>query len=162
MNIIVRQTSLFARAESRIARITLKLAYLCLYVLKRRRADETKADEEDVCLWVRQRPKTVVVLLSCGIPEAEVDGLAVDHDIGRVIVEDRRDVFALDIKHVSTYWVQCALISCIAAAHGKCILSRYEGIDITRAQPFSACFEGETSTTHGGVADEQACLRAFE
>ena len=70
-------------------------AYLRPDVLKARGRDEREANEEDVRLRVRQRPEAVVILLSCGIPEPEVDGLAIDHDARRVVVEDCRDVLAL-------------------------------------------------------------------
>lgn len=63
--------------------------YLGLHVLKRRRADEREADEEDICLRVGQRAQTVVILLSGSIPKSQVDGLAIDHDIGRVVVETK-------------------------------------------------------------------------
>lgn len=66
--------------------------HLCLDVLERRRADEGEADEENVGLGVRERAKTIIVLLSGGIPESEVDGLSVNHHIGGVVVEaDKRE-----------------------------------------------------------------------
>jgi hypothetical protein len=64
-----------------------RMVYLGLDVLEGRRRDEGEADEEDVGLRVGQRTKTVVILLSGGIPETEVDGLSIDHDIGRVVVK---------------------------------------------------------------------------
>ena len=48
--------------------------------------------KETHCLRVGERSQTVVVLLTGCVPEPEVDGLAVDHDIGRVVVEHCRDV----------------------------------------------------------------------
>lgn len=56
-------------------------AHLCPDVLEAGRADETEADEEDVRLRVRERPETVVVLLSSRVPQAEVDRLAIDHHV---------------------------------------------------------------------------------
>lgn len=53
-----------------------------------------EADEEDIRLWVGEWPQPVVVLLTGRIPQAEVDGLAIDHNIGRVIVEHCGYVFA--------------------------------------------------------------------
>ena len=43
-------------------------------------------------LRVGERSETVVVLLTGCVPESEVDGLAVDHDVGRVVVEHGWDV----------------------------------------------------------------------
>lgn len=51
-----------------------------------------KADEEDVGAGVAEGAETVVVLLPCGVPEPEADGLALDHDVGGVVVEDGGDV----------------------------------------------------------------------
>jgi hypothetical protein len=64
-------------------------------VLETRRADNREANEENVGLGVTQRPQAIVVLLSGRVPQAEVDGLAVDHDVCRVVVEDGGDVLAL-------------------------------------------------------------------
>lgn len=61
--------------------------YLCLDVVKRRGADDGEADEEDVGLGVRERPQSVVVLLSGGIPKPQAYWLSVYHDICRVVVE---------------------------------------------------------------------------
>ena len=44
-----------------------------------------------------QRPEAVVVLLARGVPQPQADGLAVDHDVGAVIVKDRRDVLAREL-----------------------------------------------------------------
>ena len=43
---------------------------------------------------VAERAQTVVVLLTGGVPESQADGLVVDHDTRRVVVEDGRDVLA--------------------------------------------------------------------
>ena len=60
---------------------------LGLDVLKRRWPHQREADEEDVGLRVRERSEAVVVLLASGIPQAQVDGLAVHHHVRRVVVE---------------------------------------------------------------------------
>ncbi len=52
---------------------------LSLDVVERRRADDGEADEEYVGLRVRERPETVVILLSSSIPKPEADGLAINH-----------------------------------------------------------------------------------
>jgi len=63
-------------------------------VLKGRRGDDAEADKEDVGLRVAQRTQTVVVLLSGCIPEAERDGLAVNHNVCTVVVKHSWDVLA--------------------------------------------------------------------
>jgi hypothetical protein len=72
--------------------------HLCPDVLKTGRTDEAKGDEEYVGLGIRERPETVVIFLASGIPQAEVDRLAVDHDICGVVVEDCGDVLALETR----------------------------------------------------------------
>merc|ERR1711998_387452 len=65
---------------------------LRLHVLERSRTDDAVADDEHVRLRVAERAESVVVLLTTRIPETKVDGLAIDHDIGAVVVEHRRYV----------------------------------------------------------------------
>jgi len=67
---------------------------LGLNVLKRVGRDDGEADEEDIGLGVAQRTETIVVLLTSSIPEAQVDGLAINHHVRRVVVEHSGDVFA--------------------------------------------------------------------
>ena len=57
---------------------------LALNIVKRVLRDDAEADEEDVRLRVRQRAQAIVVLLACSIPQTQVDGLAIDHHVGRV------------------------------------------------------------------------------
>jgi hypothetical protein len=64
------------------------------HVLKRRRRDDGEADEEDVGLRVRERAQAVVVLLASRVPQAQVDRLAVDHHVCRIVVEHSRNVLA--------------------------------------------------------------------
>ena len=70
------------------------LAHLCADVLEGRGGDDAEADEEDVRLGVGERAQAVVVLLAGRVPQAEVNRLAVHHDVGRVVVKDGRDVLA--------------------------------------------------------------------
>lgn len=67
---------------------------LALDVLKRGRRYHGEADEENVGLRVRQRTQTVVVLLSRSVPEREIDGTSIDHDVGGIVVEDGGHVLA--------------------------------------------------------------------
>lgn len=55
---------------------------LLLNVVQRIRRVDREADQDDVRVRVRQGPQSVVVLLAGGIPEGELDLLAVDLDIG--------------------------------------------------------------------------------
>lgn len=67
-------------------------------VLETGRADDREADEEDVGLRVTERSQAVIILLSSRVPQSEVDRLAVDHDIRRVVVEHGWYVFALEVR----------------------------------------------------------------
>uniref|UniRef100_A0A1I8HPD5 USP domain-containing protein n=1 Tax=Macrostomum lignano TaxID=282301 RepID=A0A1I8HPD5_9PLAT len=64
------------------------------HILIAGRADEGEADQEDVCLRVTQRPQPVIVLLASRVPQAQVNGLAINHDIGRIVVEHGGNVLA--------------------------------------------------------------------
>ena len=64
--------------------------YLCLDVVKRRRANDGKADEEDIGLGVGKRSQPVVILLSSSIPQSQAYWLPVHHDICRVVIEAGR------------------------------------------------------------------------
>jgi len=63
-------------------------------VFEGRGGDDGEANKEDIGLGVGEGAQSVVVLLSSGIPKTEVDGLAVDHYIGTVVVKDGGDVFS--------------------------------------------------------------------
>lgn len=61
--------------------------YLGLDVIEGRRADDGEADKEDIGLGVGQRSEPVIILLACGIPEPQTDGLPINHHTGGVVVE---------------------------------------------------------------------------
>ena len=63
-------------------------------VLERGWARDAEADEEDVRLGIRQRPKAIVVLLACRVEQAERVRVLADHDRDRIVVEDGGDVCA--------------------------------------------------------------------
>jgi hypothetical protein len=65
---------------------------LGLDVLEGSGGDDGEAREEDVRLRVGERTKTVVILLSCSVPEAKVNGFVVHHYIGRVVVKHSGNV----------------------------------------------------------------------
>ena len=64
-----------------------RMTHLGLDVVKRRPADNGETNEEDVCLRIGERSKSVVVFLAGGVPKPEAYRLAIDHDIRRVVVE---------------------------------------------------------------------------
>jgi len=81
--------------EGRIGAVVLDLGVpLGLHVLERSGRDDGEANEEDIGLGVGQRAETVIILLASGIPQAKVNRLSVDHNVGRVVVEHRGDVLA--------------------------------------------------------------------
>jgi len=65
---------------------------LGLDVLEGGRRDNGEARQEHVGLRVGQRSQTIVIFLSSSIPKTQVDGLVVNHDVGRVVIEHGRDV----------------------------------------------------------------------
>ena len=70
-------------------RVTARLTF---DIFKGSRRSCGEADEEDVRLWVGQGTQSIVILLSCRVPEVQDDRLAVHHDVGRVVVVNRRNV----------------------------------------------------------------------
>ncbi len=69
-----------------------KLTRLLLDVVQRVGRVHGEANQDDVRVRVGQRAETIVVLLAGGIPERQLDVLAVDLDIGHVVLEDGGDV----------------------------------------------------------------------
>lgn len=52
------------------------------------RANEGKADQEDIGLWVGKGAESIIILLSGSIPQTKWNCLAIDHDVSRVIVKN--------------------------------------------------------------------------
>jgi len=63
-------------------------------VLERRGRDDGETAEENISLRVREGSQSIVIFLSGSIPESKIDGLSIDHDIGRIVVKDSWDVFS--------------------------------------------------------------------
>jgi hypothetical protein len=63
-------------------------------VLQGRRANDREADQKYIRLRVRQRPQSIVVFLSSRIPQSEVDGAMVNHDVRGIVVEHGRNVLS--------------------------------------------------------------------
>jgi hypothetical protein len=51
-----------------------------------------EADEDDVRVGVGERPQSVIIFLTGGIPQCELDGPATDVDLGNVILKDGGDI----------------------------------------------------------------------
>lgn len=66
-------------------------AYLGLDVVERWRADDGKADEEDIGLRVGKRSESVVIFLSRSIPKSQANWLSINHDTRGVVVEAARE-----------------------------------------------------------------------
>ena len=67
-------------------------AYLVLHVLQACGEVDGEDDEDHVALGVAERPEPVVLLLPCGVPERELDELAVEVHVRDVVLEDGGDV----------------------------------------------------------------------
>lgn len=65
-------------------------SYLGFDVVKGRGRDNGEANKKYVSLRIRQRPQSVVIFLSGGIPKSQADGLAINHYARRVVIESRR------------------------------------------------------------------------
>lgn len=66
--------------------------YLLLHVVERIGRVDGEANKDDVRVGVGERAKAVVIFLASSIPEGELDVLAVDLDVGDVVLEDGGDV----------------------------------------------------------------------
>ena len=73
-------------------RCLIATTYLLLHVVERIRGVDGEADQDDVRVGVRQGTETIVVFLACRIPESELDVLAVDLDIGDIVLEHGGDI----------------------------------------------------------------------
>lgn len=90
-------------------------AHLGFDIVKRRRADDRETNQEYICLGVRQRAKSVIVLLTCSIPKTKADGFAVYHNTCRIVVKTRKNL--LDAKSGSHE-------RCLVNIHSRDIFAR--------------------------------------
>ena len=63
-----------------------------MYVVKRVRRVYGEADEDDVGVGVAEGSEPVVVFLAGSIPQRKFDVLAIDLDIGDIVLKHGRDV----------------------------------------------------------------------
>jgi hypothetical protein len=68
------------------------ITYLLLNVIQGVGGVDREADEDHVRIGVRQRAETVVVLLTSRIPQRQLDVLAINLDIGDIVLEDSGDI----------------------------------------------------------------------
>ena len=69
--------------------------YLLLNIVKGIWRVDREADQDDVRVWVGQWTKTIVILLTGGIPQGQLDVLAINLDVGDVV---RKDGWDVDLK----------------------------------------------------------------
>lgn len=69
-----------------------KQAYLLLNVIERIRRVNGEADQDDVRVGVTEGSESVVILLSGGIPQRQLDVLAINLDVGDIVLKDSGDV----------------------------------------------------------------------
>jgi hypothetical protein len=67
-------------------------ANLLLHVVKGVWGVDSKAYEDDVRIRVAQRAKTIIIFLASGIPQGQFDVLAVNFNIGNVVLKDGGDI----------------------------------------------------------------------
>merc|ERR1719204_1763961 len=67
---------------------------LLFHVGVARTRNDCETHKKDVCLRVRQRPKSVIILLASCIPQTKVDRFSVDHNVCRVVVENGWNVLS--------------------------------------------------------------------
>jgi hypothetical protein len=72
------------------------LSYLLLNVLERIRRVNSKADQDNMRIRVRERAETIIIFLACRIPQGEFDVLAIDLYIGNVVLENSGDIDLLN------------------------------------------------------------------
>ena len=81
-----------ALLASGLCRFRPRETYLLLYVVERVGRVDGKANQDNVGVGVGERAETVVIFLTSGIPEGELDVLAINLDVGDIVLEDSGDV----------------------------------------------------------------------
>jgi len=64
------------------------------HVIKGGRADNAEANQEHISLGIRKRSKTIVIFLTSSIPKTKVHSLAIDDEVGTIVIKHCRDIFA--------------------------------------------------------------------
>lgn len=68
------------------------LTYLLLDVVQGVRGIDGEADQDDMRVGVGERAETVVILLASRIPQGQLNVLAIDLDIGDIVLENSGNV----------------------------------------------------------------------
>jgi hypothetical protein len=82
--------------------IDMNKAHLLLHIVEGVWRVDGKAYEDNVRIRITQRAETIIVLLAGGIPQSQLDVLAINLDIGNIVLKHRRDV------HLSFYVRLCS------------------------------------------------------
>lgn len=62
--------------------------HFVLHVRETRRKVDGKHDEYNVRFWIAQRAEPIVLFLASGVPQRELDMLALKEDHGHIVLED--------------------------------------------------------------------------
>jgi len=68
------------------------VTYLLLDVVERVGGVDGEANQDNVRIGVGKRSETVIIFLTGGIPKSQLDVLAIDLDVGNVVLENSGDV----------------------------------------------------------------------
>ena len=82
------------------------VSYLLLDVVKRIGRVDGEANQDNVRIGVGERAETVVIFLASGIPEGELDVLAINLDVGDIVLENGGDVDLWKRELVGGLWSQ--------------------------------------------------------
>lgn len=91
--------------------------YLLLNVVKGIWGVDGETDQDDMGIRVGEWTETVVILLTSGIPQGQLDVLSINFDIGDVVLEDGWDVDLCDLmlatsRRLFRYHVVCRRACC--------------------------------------------------
>jgi hypothetical protein len=67
-------------------------ANLLLHVVEGVWRVDGKAYEDNVRIRITQRAETIIVLLASGIPQSQLNMLAINFDIGNIVLKHRRNI----------------------------------------------------------------------
>ena len=63
--------------------------YLGPNIFKTRRRYQRKANQKNICLWIGKGTQSVVIFLTCSIPQSQIDRFSIHHNICRVIIKTK-------------------------------------------------------------------------
>lgn len=86
---VSKELSFVAAADRGLCRLQL---YLLLDVVERVGGIDGEANQDNVGIRVRERTETIVIFLASRIPKGQLDVLAVNLDVGDIVLENGGDV----------------------------------------------------------------------